>query len=576
MEQDCTLLKICKGVNVSKGIAIGKVYIYKPFVPCILDTSLNKDEIPSEIAKFKKGQENAVKEIDDLIDRLSKQNDDKVDIFGAHKMMIIDPEMTDEIINEIHKFNTAQKSVDIIIKSYMEMMLNNDSELMRERAYDLKDIENRILRCMEGIPESNLCCLNEPVIVVSHDLCPSDTATLNKKMVKGIITEVGGQTSHSAIIARSYGIPAVLGVKDIMNYVQEGKNVILDAIKGEVITSFDDSLIPIYEHKRAQFIEMSKEIKTYIDKSPRTKDGTLISVNLNLASTKIEDLEYSKYVDGCGLFRTEFIFMGRKMLPSEDEQFEIYKKVLLSFKGRVTIRTLDIGGDKKLDSMELPKEENPFLGERALRLCLNHIDLFKTQLRAILKASIFGKCNVMFPMVGTMDDVNSAYKVVNEVKQELINEKISFDENIKVGVMIEIPSIGLISDIVSKHVDFASIGTNDLCQYSLAVDRMNPNVSQYYQMYNPSVLRLIRYIVQEFNKNHKVISVCGEMGGNYLTAAVLIGFGMRVLSMSGSNIASVKKMIVNNSIEDLENISEHIINLETSDEIEEYIKKNLK
>lgn len=575
MDQN-SLVKTYHGINVSKGVALGKVFVYSPFVPIIDNAKISEDKVEEEISKFKLGQSRAVKEIEDIVDKLTKAHDKKADIFVAHKMLILDPDMEEEIINSIKNKNSASKSIDEVIKKYKDMMLLNECECIRDKAYDLSDIENRILRCILGFEEINLADIKEPVIVVTHDLTPSDTATLNKEMIKGIITEVGGQTSHSAIIARSYDIPAVLGVTDILKHVNNGDKIILDALKGDVILNYDENLYKDFEKKQKCYLVELADIKKYLDKEPITKDGTNISVNLNLASTKIEDLKNAKYVDGCGLFRTEFIFMGKQTLPTEDEQFEIYKKVLLSFKGRVTIRTLDIGGDKKLDCMELPKEDNPFLGERALRLCLNHLDIFKTQLKAIFRASIYGKLNVMFPMVGTMDDVTNAYKVVDEVKKELDAKKIKYSKDIKVGIMIEIPSIGLISDIVSKEVDFASIGTNDLCQYSLAVDRLNPNVSKYYQMYNPGVLRLINYIVTSFNNNKKIVSVCGEMGGNPITAAILIGFGMRTLSMSASNLACVKKMIINNSIEDLEKISKKVLTLKTNDEIKDYVTKHLK
>ncbi|MEG1777435.1 MAG: phosphoenolpyruvate--protein phosphotransferase, partial [Angelakisella sp.] len=486
---------------VSEGIAIGEAFHYIPYTPTVTEGAIAADEIAATIAEYETARERAKAELTAI---------------NAHTDILFDAAMDEDIRDDItDDCYTARWAVHKVYEKYIKVISKSKNEMIRERAADMRDVKTRLLRCMDGIAEKNLATLEKPVVVVAYDLFPSDTATLDRKNVLAIITEVGGPTSHSAIIARSYEIPALLGLADAMKTIPASANIIVDALGGLLITEPTAEEIATYEGKKAAFAIKRTETKKYLGAKPMTADGVHVEVELNVGSANVQELEGSRYTDGVGLFRTEFIYMGKPQLPTEDEQLEIYKKVLTEFGERpVTIRTLDIGGDKKLDCMELPVEDNPFLGNRALRLCFSHPDIFKTQLRACLRASVYGNLWLMFPMVGSMDDIRKAKAMVEEARAELTAEGIPYSKDMKIGIMIEIPSIALVADLAAQEVDFASIGTNDLTQYTTAVDRMNPAVSHYYQTYHPAMFRLIGYVVEQFNKAGKPICVCGEMGGD--------------------------------------------------------------
>jgi len=432
-------------------------------------------------------------------------------------------------------------------------------------------VRNRVLRILKGEKEQNLANLREKVVVVAHDLLPSDTATLDRSHVMGIVTEVGGATSHTAIIARSYKIPAVLGVPEATEIMQNGDMIVLDALKGQVLLEPERATISEYEVKLEEFLKSEKQTAEYLGRIPLVASGERFSVGLNIGS--IEPDEGFKYVDFVGLFRTEFLYMESEHMPTEDEQFAAYKKVLANAMGNpVTLRTLDIGGDKSLRYLVLPKEDNPFLGNRALRLCLDMPDMFRTQLRAALRASAFGPMQIMFPMVGTIDDVRAGNAAVEAVKAELRAEGIPFDEKIKVGIMIEIPSIAMIADLAAKETDFASVGTNDLTQYLHAVDRMNPKLITYYQSSSPAMFRILGKIFKEYNEANKQVSVCGELAGEPLAAIVLFGLGLRKFSMNASNIAHVKRMLSLFTLAETEEIAEKVVNMDTQADVEAFLK----
>ena len=450
------------------------------------------------------------------------------------------------------------------------------NELIRERAADLQDVQLRLLRCFHGLPEQNLAFLDAPVVIVTRDLLPSDTAMLDPSKTLAIITELGGYTSHSAIIARNFGIPALSGVQGCASILQQSETVIVDALEGMLISKPDQEQMESYQNKQKQYALQVEKMKQYMSIKPVTLDGVPIEVDLNINSADNIELDGAPYTDGVGLFRSEFLYMGRNCLPTEEEQFDAYKKVLVRFGSRpVTLRTLDIGGDKTLDYLNLPKEENPFLGHRALRLCFDHLPIFKTQLRAALRASVHGNLRIMFPMVANMEDIRRAKAILEEVKTELDAEKIPYDRDVKIGIMIEIPSIALIADVAVREVDFASIGTNDLAQYTIAVDRMNPKVSGYYQVYHPALFRLIGSVAEQFVKEGKPICICGEMGGDVLAAIVLLGMGIRQLSMSISSVGKIKKLISELSMEQAGRIAGTVKNLSTAPEVEEYIQHSI-
>jgi len=387
----------------------------------------------------------------------------------------------------------------------------------------------------------------------------------------GIITEVGGATSHTAILAQSYKIPAVLGVPEATKIVQNGDMVILDALKGQVLLEPDRTTIAEYEVKLEEFLKSEKQSAEFLNRIPLVASGERFSVGLNIGTTEPD--EGFKYVDFVGLFRTEFVYMESEHMPTEDEQFAAYRKVLANAMGNpVTLRTLDIGGDKSLRYLTLPKEDNPFLGNRALRLCLDMPEMFKTQLRAALRASAFGPMQIMFPMVGTMDDIRAGNAAVEEAKAELRAEGIPFDEKINIGIMIEIPSIAMIADMAAKETDFASVGTNDLTQYLHAVDRMNPKLTNYYQSSSPAMFRILGRIFKEYNEAGKPISVCGELAGDPLAAIVLFGLGLRKFSMNASNIAHVKRALSLFTLAETEQIAKKVQNLSTEAEVINYLK----
>ncbi len=566
-----------KGNPVSEGIAVGKVLRYERFVPQITEKTITEDEIEAQIFHYQKSRGSAKAELEKIRDSLGENGGGKAKIIGAHLDILMDVAMDEEIRKAVRvKLLPAENAIQKVYAKYIKIMGRAKDELIRERVADMKDVCSRLLRNCAGVKEQSLSALSEPAIVFANDLFPSDTASLDRENVLAIVTEVGGPTSHTAIIARSYDIPALLGVPDAMSLVKDGERVIVDAVKGTLITGPDDAQVTVYEKKRVEVAKAAAETKKYIGIEPVAADGEKIEVELNIGKATVQELQGSKYTTGVGLFRTEFLYMGRDTLPTEEEQYQVYRKVLMEYGDRpVTIRTLDIGGDKKLDCLELPKEDNPFLGNRALRLCLAHRDIFKTQLRAALRAGTIGNLWLMFPMVGSLDDIRNAKSVVQEVRDELDRENIPYGKNVKIGIMIEIPAIAMIADLAVQEVDFASIGTNDLCQYTTAADRMNPAVAPYYQSYHPALFRLIRYTAEQFTKAGKPLCVCGELGGDKLAMPVLLGFGIRRISMGLASVARTKKTISRLTMERAREIASEVCKKGTAEEVQTYLESAL-
>lgn len=569
---------ILKGKCVSDGIAIGDAYLYHQYVPNITEKLIDPNTVKNELLRLENAKERAKCELLSIVNKLSGDKDKKSEIFKAHLDILCDTVMDEDIQSLIeYEHYSAEAAVDSVCSKFASMIEKAKDELLRERAADIHDIKIRLLRNLSGIPERNLNDLPKPVVIFADNLFPSDTATMDRKNVLAIVTEKGGETSHTAIIAKSYGIPAVLGVKDMMAYVKEGNKVIVDALNGDVYIDPDDGQMSFFTEQYDKYLQTKQMIGSFISKEPFTQDNKRIEVHLNIGSGNPNELEGSEYVDGIGLFRTEFLYMERDKAPTEDEQYEVYRNILSHFGNRpVTLRTLDIGGDKTVCYLNLPKEDNPFLGNRALRFCFSHPEIFKTQLRAAFRASVFGNLQIMLPMVGSLDDIQRAKTIINEVKEDLKSSGIPYREDVKIGIMIEIPSIALMADIVANEVDFASIGTNDLCQYTLAVDRMNSDVCRYYQNFHPAIFRLIGFVADKFIKQNKVISVCGEMGGDPLAATVLIGLGITKLSMGLSSVPRVKKIIADLTMPKARLISDTVCKLATADEIKEYLKAELK
>lgn len=569
-------MKILKGNPVSRGIALGNVFIYKAFSADVHEAYFEAGHEQEQLKKYQAAVKAAEAELDAVIAKFSSVSEEKAKIFAAHKEILTDEEVIEGIEEMILSDHTLPDyAVDTVFTEFAVLLSKAKDPLIAARAADLRDVRNRVLRILHGEKEMNLANLTKEVIVVAHDLLPSDTATLDREKVVGIITEVGGATSHTAIIARSYRIPAVLGVSDATEILKAEPHVVLDALAGKVLIEPDQGIVMEYTIRLAEYEKEERETSEYLTKIPLTASGEKFNVGLNIGSTEPDD--GFKFSDFVGLFRTEFLYMESEHMPTEEEQVTAYRKVLANAMGNpVTLRTLDIGGDKSLRYLTLPKEENPFLGNRALRLCLSMPELFRTQLRAALRASAYGELWIMFPMVGTIDDVRKAKARVEEVKTELRTENIPFDENVKVGIMIEIPSIAVISDIVAKEVDFASVGTNDLTQYTHAVDRMNASIVDYYQSMSPAMFRLLAMIFSEFNKAGKPISVCGELAGDPMAAVVLVGLGLKKLSMNASNIARVKWMLSKFTLTEMKGIGEKVQQLSTQGDILDYLKDEVK
>lgn len=565
-------MRILKGNPVSRGIALAKVYVYKAFKADVHESYFEAGQEAAKFKQFTDALAAAEAELDTIVASLSVESPEKAKIFTAHIEILNDEEVAEEVKDMIFSGKAMPDyAVDMVFTEFAILLEKAKDPLIAARAADLRDVRNRVLRILKGEKEQNLSSLRDKVVVVAHDLLPSDTATLDRSHVMGIVTEVGGATSHTAIIARSYKIPAVLGVPEATEIMQNGDMIVLDALKGQVLLEPERATISEYEAKLEEFIKSEKQTAEYLGRIPLVASGERFSVGLNIGSTEPD--EGFKYVDFIGLFRTEFLYMESEHMPTEDEQFAAYKKVLANAMGNpVTLRTLDIGGDKSLRYLVLPKEDNPFLGNRALRLCLDMPEMFRTQLRAALRASAFGPMQIMFPMVGTIDDVRAGNAAVDAVKAELRAEGIPFDEKIKVGIMIEIPSIGMIADLAAKETDFASVGTNDLTQYLHAVDRMNPKLISYYQSSSPAMFRILGKIFKEYNDAGKPVSVCGELAGEPLAAIVLFGLGLRKFSMNASNIAHVKRVLSLFTLAETEEIAEKVMNMDTQADVEAFLK----
>lgn len=568
-----TMTMVYKGNPVSKGIAIGKVYVYMPYTPNVSEKTFDPSRTDEFLQRYEDTKRHAEAELRKVHSLLSEREPDKAKIFSAHIDIVYDEAITEEIIEAIqYDYYEPDYAIESVYSKYINIISKAKDPLIRERSTDLRDVKNRLIRIWHGIEERNLSVLDEPVIIAAYDLLPSDTATLDRKNVLAIITETGSYTSHSAIIAKSYEIPAILGIPSLMSFIRHGEEAIVDAVAGELITQPDKELLEHYGRIRNQYLVKSSEIKKHLDKQPLTKDGTRIDIGLNIGSGKEEELENARFSDFVGLFRTEFLYMSGDCMPTEEQQFEVYKNVLCNFKDKpVYLRTLDIGADKTLPYLDLPKEDNPFLGCRGVRLCFEHPDIFKTQLRAALRASVFGSLCIMLPMVSCIEDIRRAKGIIEEIKEELKADSIPYADNIKVGVMIEVPSAALIADIIAKEADFASIGTNDLCQYITASDRLNPAVTKYYQSYHPALFRLIEFVVSAFSKEGKPISVCGELGGDPRAVPVLVGLGLRKLSMNFSAVASAKAALSCYSIGQMTEMAQRAMSLPTSDDVAEYL-----
>ena len=492
-------------------------------------------------------------------------------------MMAEDPEFIEGVKSKIRDEKvTAEWAVKQVAEEYISIFENIEDEYLRERALDLKDVSQRLLRILLGIESMDLSILKEECIIVAEDLTPSDTAQMNKDMILGIVTELGGTTSHTSIIARSLEIPAIAGVEDIIGTVKNGDIIIIDGSKGTITLEPSKKDIEAYKTKKKEQEDFRFKLQEMRGKGSISKDGTKVEIAANIGNHRDLNSVIENDGEGVGLFRTEFLYMDNNRLPTEEEQFKAYRFVAEGLEGKpVIIRTLDVGGDKDIPYMNLPKEMNPFLGYRAIRLCLDRTDIFKTQLRALLRASAFGNIKIMFPMISNIEEVRLAKRQLEEAKEELTKENIEFNPNIEVGIMVEIPAVAIHSDIFAKEVDFFSIGTNDLIQYTVAVDRGNQHISKLYNQYHPSVLKLIKMTIENGHKEGIWVGMCGEAAGDEKLIPLLLAMGLDEFSMNPSSMLKARYIIKNTSKEEIEPMLDKILSLPTAEDVERFIDENI-
>jgi len=565
-----------KGIGVSPGIVIGKALLKEE-----KNIIIEKKEITSyeaEIKRFKTAMENSKCEIQDIYNKVLKNiGEEEATIFEAHLMILEDPEMLDQIEKNIedNKVN-AEWALKEVSEMFIAMFDAMDNEYMKERAADIKDATSRLMKKLLNIEEVNFGELANEVVIVARDLTPSDTSQIDKKKVLGFITEIGGRTSHSAIMARTLEIPAIVAVKDITSKVKNGDLIVFDGEEGLLYVNPEEKIVKLYEEKKAEYNRSQKELSLLIGEKSITKDGVRVELAANIGTPKDLESVMSNDAEGIGLFRSEFLYMDRKTAPTEEEQYVAYKEVAEKMNNKpVVIRTLDVGGDKELDYLNLPKEMNPFLGYRAIRVCLDKVDLFKTQLRAILRASAFGNIKIMFPMISSIEELRAAKTIVEQVKNELHKENIAFNKELEVGIMVEIPAAAIISDLLAKEVDFFSIGTNDLIQYTTAVDRMNEKISHLYNPFHPALLRLVKMVIDNAHKENKWVGMCGEVAGDPKLIPILIGMGLDEFSMSPISILRARGIIRNISQEKMKDLAGQVVNLPTAKEVEKFIEDNV-
>ncbi|MDO4711988.1 MAG: phosphoenolpyruvate--protein phosphotransferase [Peptostreptococcaceae bacterium] len=560
-----------KGIAASEGIAIGKILLLKKEEPIINKHTISAEEVESEKARLVAAIERSKRQLEQIKETAG---DVMKEILDAHIMILEDVELSDRINGKIADkkqdvVSATQESIDLFAGIFAAM----DDDYMKERAADIRDIGHHLIMNLLGKEILSLMTLKEPVIIAAHDITPSDTAQMNKEKVLGFLTEIGGRTSHSAIMARTLEIPAILGLEDITDKLKNGDLVCFDGEEGVLVVDPDEETLTKYQKKAQEQEQMKKLLAEYKDKETRTSDGHRVELAANIGNPKDAQAANKNGAEGVGLYRTEFLYMDRDDLPSEEEQYEAYRSVLEQMGDRpVVIRTLDIGGDKKLPYLPLPEEMNPFLGYRAVRICLDQTDLFKTQLRALLRASVHGNLKIMYPMISSLEEVRQANAILEECKKELDSKGIAYAK-FEVGIMIEIPSAAITADLIAPEVDFFSIGTNDLIQYTCAVDRMNQKISDLYDPFHPAVLRLIRQVIEAAHKSGIWCGMCGETAGNKRLIPIYLGMGLDEFSMSSGSILKARKQIADLSLSKAQEILADVLKLGTAQEIEAYMKK---
>lgn len=570
--------KLIKGIAASDGVAIAKAYLLvEP------DLTFDKNEkvtdVEGEVAKFNSAIEASKVELTKIRNNAEVQlGADKAAIFDAHLLVLDDPELIQPIQDKIKNENAnAATALTDVTTQFVTIFESMDNEYMKERAADIRDVSKRVLSHILGVELPNPSMIDESVVIVGNDLTPSDTAQLNKEFVQGFATNIGGRTSHSAIMSRSLEIPAIVGTKSITQEVKQGDMIIVDGLNGDVILNPTEDELIAYQDKRERYFADKKELQKLRDADTVTVDGVHAELAANIGTPNDLPGVIENGAQGIGLYRTEFLYMGRDQMPTEEEQFEAYKEVLEAMGGkRVVVRTLDIGGDKELSYLNLPEEMNPFLGYRAIRLCLAQQDIFRPQLRALLRASVYGKLNIMFPMVATINEFREAKAILLEEKENLKNEGHDISDDIELGIMVEIPATAALADVFAKEVDFFSIGTNDLIQYTLAADRMSERVSYLYQPYNPSILRLVKQVIEASHKEGKWTGMCGEMAGDETAIPLLLGLGLDEFSMSATSILKARRQINGLSKNEMTELANRAVDCATQEEVIELVNNYVK
>lgn len=567
-------MKKIKGIGASSGIAIAKAYHLE--TPNLSYDKKTVDNSEEEIKRLTHALTVSKSELEKIRDHTEREmGTEYAEIFSAHLLVLDDPELINPIKEKItNEQLNAEAALDNVAKMFIDMFKNMDNAYMQERAADIKDVTERVLAHLLGVNFPDPALIDEEVIVIANDLSPSDTAQLNRQFVKGFATDIGGRTSHSAIMARSLEIPAVVGSKDITQQTKQDEIIIVDGLEGEIVLNPSEQDIENYKQKQATFEKQKIEWAKLKDEPTFSKDGEQVELGGNIGTPEDVEGVLANGGEAVGLYRTEFLYMGKSQLPSEDEQFEAYKEVLEQMDGKpVVVRTLDVGGDKEIDYLDLPKEMNPFLGFRAIRFCLENEDVFRPQLRALLRASVFGNLKIMFPMIATLEEFRQAKSILLDEKESLINDGVDVSDSIEVGIMVEIPSTAVLAKQFAKEVDFFSIGTNDLIQYTMAADRMNERVSYLYQPYHPAILNLVNNVIEAAHSEGKWAGMCGEMAGDPIAIPLLLGLGLDEFSMSATSILPARTQILGLSKKDIAANKDKLLAMSSAQEVVDYINK---
>ncbi len=570
-------MKIFKGISASPGITIGEVFLYLDDKLKVPKYSIGSEEVDSELERFHVAAEKVGEDLKQIQAHATKQMlEEESRFLDSHMLMLTDPEFIRQIKENLELYKRNIEWVLLFtVKQFIRTLRQADSPYLIERSVDLYDVTQRIHRHLLFHEKISLADIEHEVVIVTHNLMPSDTVTMNRKMVKAIVLNAGGRTSHTAILARSFEIPAVLGLTDITDEARSGDTIIVDGNSGTVILNPDAETLSVYGNKLKKWLKHEKQLNKLNKLPAETIDGKRVLLSANIEMPEETEFVLSHKADGIGLFRSEFLFLKSGGFLSEDDQYEAYKSVIKDMKGRggVTIRTLDVGGDKIIPDLETVEEKNPLLGWRAIRFCLQQTDIFMTQLRALLRASVHGELRIMFPMISCVVELEDALKLLEEAKSELKRKEIPYDDNIPVGIMIEVPSAALTSDILAKKADFFSIGTNDLIQYTLAVDRGNEKIAYLYEPFHLGVLRLIKMVIENAHNEGIPVAMCGEMAGEPAAAVVLLGMGLDIFSMSSFVLPSVKEIIRSVRLDEAEELAEKIFKMNSRNKIEGYISE---